>query len=320
MKKFISLSLCLLLVIVSLVGCKTQETPKKETEDKNFTPTKLNISALYDITACSLSYLMEQNTESNLKGTYAVSLYKDDKTFLESDEFMFGLGFTTISSGVKLCKTKDYARMLSLISLNIDAFSKNEIKNLKGFEGKKVLVYDDSDLSENLNIMLKKGSVKCDVTKISDLYEFTVKVKTNKYDIVVATYPAASEVNNSSKKYKHKLSLNDEWDRLKLKGKPYSHCIVASSEVISEEFKTCELFFEEFNTSIEKMNSGDNGVVQSLAARYLNTSNNTALATCKQNGFALEDYNDTEKILKQYAKVRNDGGESLAIDHIIYSF
>lgn len=319
MKKFISLLLCLLLVMACLTGCKVKEK-SNETAKENFTPTKLNISALYDITACSLSYLMEQNTESKLKGTYAVSLYKDDKTFLESDEFMFGLAFTTLSSGAELCKGKDFARMLSLISLNIDAFSKKEITNIKDFEGKKVLVYDDSDLSENLNIMLKKGSVKCDVTKISDLYEFTVQVENSKYDIVVATYPAAAEVNSRNKKYKHKLSLNDEWDRLKLKGKPYSHCIVASSEVISEEFKTCELFFEEFNASIEKMNSGDNDVVQSLADRYLNTSNDTALTTCKQNGFALEDYNDTEKLLTQYAKVRNDGGESLAIDHIIYSF
>lgn len=318
MKKVISLLLCLLLTLISLVGCKAKEETK-DTAKEDFTPSKLNISALYDGTACSLSYLMEQNTESKLKGTYAISLYKDDKAFLDSDEFMFGLAFTTLSSGTQLCKAKDFARMLSLISVNIEAFSKNEIKNIKDFESKKVLMFDDSDLSENLNIMLKKGSVKCDITKISDLYQFTEQIKTDKFDIIVAAYPAASEVSDS-KKYNHKLSLNEEWDRLKLKGKPYSHCIVASSEVISEEFKTCELFFQELNASIEKMNSGDNDVVQSLADRYLNTSNDTALITCKQNGFALEDYNDTEKLLTQYAKVRNDGGESLAIDHIIYSF
>ena len=319
MKKIISVFLCLSLIMINLIGCKSSEVADttKDTVSKDFTPTKLNISALYDVTACSLSYLMEQNTLSKLKGTYAVSLYKDDETFLKSDEFMFGLAFTTLSSGVELCKQKDFARMLSLISLNIDAFGKSEIKNIKDFEGKKVLVYNDSDLPENLNIMLKKASVKCNITTSGDLYGFTEQVKSNKYDIVVAAYPAASEI---SKNYKYKLSLNEEWDNLKLKGKPYSHCIVASSEVITEEFKTCELFFKELGTSIEKMNSADNTVVQSISNRYLNTSNAAALTTCTQNGFTLEDYKDTEKLLTECAKVRNNGGEKLPTEHIIYAF
>lgn len=317
MKRVLSVLMCVLLSVTALVGCENQEAQKKPVKE-DFTPTKLNISALYDGTACALSYLMEQNTVSKLKGNYAVSLYKDTDAL--NNEFMFGLGFTTISGGIELCKSKDYARMLSLISLNIDAFSKSDLGSIEDFGNKKVLIFDDSELSHNLNVMLKKAAVNCDIEKCADLYDFTQKIKESRYDIVVAAYPAASEVLEYGKAYKYKLSINDEWERLKLNGKPFTHCIVASSEIISDEFPTCELFFDELNTSIEKLNNQDNTVVQSISGRYLNTNNTTALTTCLQNGFTVEDYKDTEKLLKNYAKVRNEGGEKLSYDHVIFSF
>ncbi len=314
MKKIISALLCVF-TLLSLTACNKKS---QSTTSDSFTPTKLNVYALYDITACSLAQIIELNAQAKLKGNYNVSLYQSGEDLINSNDYEFGIAITTLSNGVALCNSQDYIHMLSLASCNVSAFSNKKLNKIKDFEGKKVLVFDDSDLIPDLNAMLTKASVNCAIKATKNKDEFLKLLKSDKYDIAVAAYPTASEIPATVKEFKNVLSLNDEWDRVGLKGKLYTHCIVSTSEVLTEEFQTYKLFLEEYNDSINKLNETDATTVQAIIDRGLNSSGNTALQTCKNNGFMIEDYNETQNLLTKYADNLEKTNYKLSINEIKY--
>ncbi|MBQ9965520.1 MAG: ABC transporter substrate-binding protein [Clostridia bacterium] len=267
MKKFVSLILCLMLVL-GLAACG-------EPESVDLSQVKANVYALNGPTGMGLVPLMKDAKEG--KGTLDYNI----STVAANDEIVAKVvkgeadiaAVATNLASTLYAKTNGGIKVLAVNTLGtLSVVTKGEeITKISDLKGKTVYTTGQGANPEYItNYILEKNGLKAgeDVTInfVSQPAELVQVVAKNEKAIVIAPQSVATTITVKNADAKVVIDLNKEWEAVS-DTKLVMGCIIARNEYIEQNPQAVEAFLKDYEASVKTVNEASDEIA-GLCAEY----------------------------------------------------
>lgn len=257
MKKVLTLTLAVLLIVTMAVGCAKQPADK----------TVVKIGAIQGPTGIGMVHLMEADKNGTATNDYdftVSSVPQDIGNLLASGNLDIAAVPTNLAAALHQ-KSGGKVQLLAVNTLGVLYMldNGNGIESIKDLKGKTIYSTGQGANPEYiLRYVLSKNGIDPDKdVKIEFLAENTELVaKMVKGDITLAMVPEpnVSSITAQNQAVKVALSMNTEWEAVAAKGsKLMMGCVAVRKEFLENNKAAVDAFLAEYKASIEKTADAD---------------------------------------------------------------
>lgn len=268
MKKFLSLLLCLILVL-SLAACGSGSKDDTKTEstasDGTVTYADTNVYVLSGPTGIGAANLKDLADKKETEGNYNITVVaQPDEVVAKISQGEADIAAIATNLAAKLYnKTNGGITILAVNTLgvlNVVTPDGVEVNSLADLKGKKVYSFGQGSNPEYvINYLLEKNNIDKDkditLEYKAEGTELLTVWATDPDAVIIAPQPVATTLVVKNEGAKITIDLTDEWDKVSTDSALMMGCIVVRNEFLNNNKATVEKFLEEYKASVEKANT-----------------------------------------------------------------
>ena len=253
MKKVLSLTLAVLLIVAMAVGCSPEEPAPKTT---------IRVGAIQGPTGIGMVHLMEADKNATAANEYEFtvsSVPQDIGTQLASGNLDIAAVPTNLAASLYQ-KTEGKVQLLAVNTLGVLYMldNGNDIKSVADLKGKTIYSTGEGANPEYiLRYVLQQNGIDPDtdvtIEFLAENTELVAKMVSGDITLAMVPEPNVSSITAQNQNVKVALSMNAAWEAVAPEGsKLMMGCVAVRKEFAENNKAAVEAFLAEYKASIEK--------------------------------------------------------------------
>lgn len=251
MKKVLSLTLAVLLIVATAAGCSTEPAVK----------TTVNIGAIQGPTGIGMVHLMEADTAGTAANEYEFtvsSVPSDIGNLLASGSLDIAAVPTNLAAALYQ-KTEGKVQLLAVNTLGVLYMldNGNGIDSIDDLKGKTIYSTGEGANPEYiLRYVLEKNGIDPDedvtIEFLAENTELVAKMVSGNITLAMVPEPNVSSITAQNQDVKVALSMNDAWEAVADENsKLMMGCVAVRKDFLDNNKEAVDAFLAEYKTSIE---------------------------------------------------------------------
>lgn len=263
MKKFISLLLVSLMMLLAFAGCTNNQSETTSNDVSETEKTVVRIAGMKGPTSIGLVGIMEENSKGNAKNNYEFSIKgaADEITpLLIKGELDIAAVPANLAS-VLYNRTQGKIKLLAINNLGVlyIVTKGEEISSIADLKGKTILSTGKGTTPEyTLRSLLSKNGIDPDkdvtIEFKTEATEVVAQMTKSETAIAMLPQPYVTVASGKVQGLKVALDLNEEWKKVNNGSSIVTGVIVARDEFINNNPEAIKNFLSEFKASAETVN------------------------------------------------------------------
>ncbi|MBR5540404.1 MAG: ABC transporter substrate-binding protein [Clostridia bacterium] len=252
MKKIVSLTLALLLIVAMIAGCRAEPAVK----------TIVNVGAIQGPTGIGMAHLMEADKNGTAANEYEFtvsSVPSDVGNLLASGNLDIAAVPTNLAAALYQ-KTQGKVQLLAVNTLGVLYMldNGNGIDSIEDLKGKTIYSTGEGANPEYiLRYVLNKNGLDPDkdvtIEFLAENTELVAKMVSGDITLAMVPEPNVSSITAQNKEVTVALSMNTEWEKVAEAGsKLMMGCVAVRKEFLETNKTAVDAFLAEYKSSIEK--------------------------------------------------------------------
>lgn len=304
MKKILSLTLAIILVVVSLFAFASCA---KKTDDT------IRVTTLNGTTGFGMAPLMKENSLGNTNNKYEFSVQSDPAVV--SAGLMNGsidiAALPTNAAANVYNKTGGDVQIIAINTLGVLYVVTNgvEINSISDLESKTIYCPAQNPSFITKYIIEKnglEGKVTIDSTTYAKADALREAVKAGNVDIAVLPEPMVTIAKSGNTNLKVSLDLTEEWNKVSDGKQLVQGCVVVRTEFANEYPGSVEAFLKEYRKSIEALNDDPASAAASIKEFGVFANENVAKVAIPNCNIAYMDGKDMKEAMEKFLEAMNE--------------
>ncbi len=260
MKKFLSLILCVVMLLA--VGCKEEQTE---------TTVEVKIGALMGPTGMGMSKLMDDGKNNKTVNKYTFELFSAP-TDISGPIINGELDIAAVSTNLAATlynKTNGKVKLLALNTLGVLYILEkgNSVNSIKDLEGKKIYSSGQAATPQYaLDYVLKQNNINCEVEYFPSHAELATQALAGNADIILIPEPQVSTIISKNPEFRIAVDFNAAWDEATNNEAIFSMgCLVVRSEFAEKNPEAVKKFLKEYTASVKYVNENPKEAAEIIA-------------------------------------------------------
>lgn len=303
MKKFLSLTLAIILVIVSVLALSSCG---KKTDDA------IKVTTLNGTTGFGMAPLMKDHSLGDTKNDYEFSVESDPSVVTAG--LMNGTidiaALPTNAAANVYNKTNGGVQIIAINTLGVLYVVTNgvEINSISDLEGKTIYCPAQNPLFITKYILEKNGltgKVTVDSTAYAKPDALRDAVKAGAVEIAILPEPMVTIAKSSNQNVKVALDLTEEWNKISDGKQLVQGCVVVRTEFANEYPGSVKSFLKEYKKSIEAVNDDPEGSASAIKEFGIFANENVAKNAIPKCNIAYMDGEDMKEAMQNFLEAMN---------------
>ena len=265
MKKIFSIFCALLVIVMALGGCGTEQVPETTEaptpQATEFAGIDIKIGALNGPTGMGISKLMKDSEDGLTANRYQVELFSaptDITGLLINGELDIAAVPTNLAATL-YNKTNGGVQLLALNTLGVlYVMEKGDtVHSIQDLAGKKIYSSGQASTPEYaLNYVLQQNNITCEVEYFATHAELAAQALAGKADIILIPEPFVSTILAKDAGFRIAVDFNAAWDEACGGEILFSMgCLAVRTEFAQKNKAALDKFIEEYTASVEYVNA-----------------------------------------------------------------
>ncbi len=270
MKKLLTITLALTLVLSIFAGCNTTETNPTPTPE-SYKAVDIKVGALIGPTGMGMSKLMADSDQKKTANNYNFELFSaptDITGLILNGELQIAAVPTNLAATL-YNKSKGGVKLLALNTLGVLYVLEkgNTVNSIKDLEGKKIYSSGQAATPQYaLDYVLKQNNVTCEVEYFATHQELATQALKGNADIILMPEPQVSNILSKNSDFRIAVDFNAAWNEATNNTSIFSMgCLVVRKDFADANPKAVEKFLEEYTASVQYVNNNPEDASQIIA-------------------------------------------------------
>ncbi|MBE6624158.1 MAG: ABC transporter substrate-binding protein [Ruminococcaceae bacterium] len=302
MKKFLSLTLAIILVIVSVLALSSCG---KKTDDA------IKVTTLNGTTGFGMAPLMKDHSLGDTKNDYEFSVESDPSVVTAGliNGTIDIAALPTNAAANVYNKTNGGVQIIAINTLGVLYVVTNgvEINSISDLEGKTIYCPAQNPLFITKYILEKNGltgkvTVSTAYAKPDALRD---AVKAGAVEIAILPEPMVTIAKSGNQNVKVALDLTEEWNKISDGKQLVQGCVVVRTEFANEYPGSVKSFLKEYKKSIEAVNDDPEGSASAIKEFGIFANENVAKNAIPKCNIAYMDGEDMKEAMQNFLEAMN---------------
>ncbi len=303
MKKFLSLTLAIILVIVSVLALSSCG---KKTDDA------IKVTTLNGTTGFGMAPLMKDHFLGDTKNDYEFSVESDPSVVTAGliNGTIDIAALPTNAAANVYNKTNGGVQIIAINTLGVLYIVTNgvEINSISDLEGKTIYCPAQNPLFITKYILEKNGltgKVNVDSTTYAKPDALRDAVKAGAVEIAILPEPMVTIAKSGNQNVKVALDLTEEWNKISDGKQLVQGCVVVRTEFANEYPGSVKSFLKEYKKSIEAVNDDPEGSASAIKEFGIFANENVAKNAIPKCNIAYMDGEDMKEAMQNFLEAMN---------------
>lgn len=303
MKKFLSLTLAIILVIVSVL---TLSSCGKKTDDA------IKVTTLNGTTGFGMAPLMKDHSLGDTKNDYEFSVESDPSVVTAGliNGTIDIAALPTNAAANVYNKTNGGVQIIAINTLGVLYVVTNgvEINSISDLEGKTIYCPAQNPLFITKYILEKNGltgKVTVDSTTYAKPDALRDAVKAGAVEIAILPEPMVTIAKSGNQNVKVALDLTEEWNKISDGKQLVQGCVVVRTEFANEYPGSVKSFLKEYKKSIEAVNDDPEGSASAIKEFGIFANENVAKNAIPKCNIAYMDGENMKEAMQNFLEAMN---------------
>ena len=252
MKKFITLTLILTLILTMFTCCNQQ--------DDSYVGVDIKVGALVGPTGMGMSKLMADSDKKITANNYTFELFSapTDITGLVLNGELNIAAVPTNLAATLYNKSKGKVQLLAINTLGVLYILEkgNTVNSINDLQGKKIYSAGQAATPQYaLDYVLNANNITCEVEYFADHQELATQALKGNADIILIPEPQVSNILSKNADFRIAVDFNEAWNNATNNTSIFSMgCLVVNKEFADANPSAVEKFLEEYTASVKYVN------------------------------------------------------------------